>query len=161
MGLDISVIAQLEPAPKDLSDEDLETMDLYHLYNPGIKRDGSVKEGYYSGERVFHFRAGSYSGYGEFRRQLCRKMLGVDPEVVLKNERSYQGKPFFELISFSDCEGFIGTDICAKLAKDFEEHRGKLPAADDEEYARLLQDYESWTEAFKKAVWHNGVVRFS
>ena len=48
------------------------------------------------------FRAGSYSGYNEWRAILCRMAHGVDPAELWDNPEKYKGKPFFELINFSD-----------------------------------------------------------
>jgi hypothetical protein len=165
MGLDISVIINLESVDsKELSDDELESGNLYHMCNeaPSLKkRGGNVKEGFYKGEYTSGFRAGSYSGYGEWRRDLCQIMLDTYPKKVWDNSQVYEGKPFVELINFSDCEGYFGTDVCAKLAKDFEENRHKLPQKEGFEWDYFLERYDLWAEALKKAAENKGVVKFS
>ncbi len=69
------------------------------------------------------FRAGSYSGYNQFRNLLSDIILEADQRTVWTNEEAYEGKPFYELINFSDCEGNFGPEMSAKLHKDFVDHR--------------------------------------
>ena len=42
------------------------------------------------------------------------------PKVRTNPEK--EGLPFVELINFSDCEGVIGPEVAAKLAKDFADY---------------------------------------
>lgn len=60
------------------------------------------------------FDAGSYTAYVRWRDDLARQL----------NPRGKPGRPFGELIHFSDHEGVIGPVAAAKLARDFAEHRG-------------------------------------
>lgn len=46
----------------------------------------------------------------------------------IANDLSITG-PFVELLAFSDCDGCIGTAVCAKLAKDFADLQAKADAA--------------------------------
>jgi hypothetical protein len=78
--------------------------------------------------RSHGFRAGSYSGYNQFRRGISQIILGKMPEEIWGNETSYMGKPFFELINFSDCEGHFGPLVSKKLHKDFVDNRDKYIA---------------------------------
>lgn len=103
------------------------------------------------------FRAGSYGGYNEWRAALSRAALGVEPETIWQdNFRDWEGKPFAELINFSDCEGVIGPDVCAKLARDFREQREKV-RPQLVEWARPL--YDTWQSAFELAA-GTGLVQF-
>jgi hypothetical protein len=63
--------------------------------------------------------------------------------------------PFWELINFSDCEGFIGTDACKKLCADFAQYKEAASKEDGNFYTRYLQ----WHEAviFASA---NGALQF-
>lgn len=75
-------------------------------------------------------------------------VFGVPPQVVWQNPMGYAGRPFYELIDFSDCEGVIGPEVSAKLAKDFADW--------DEQAKRTLDDYDyemysNWHKAFKIA----------
>ena len=103
--------------------------------------------------REVQFRAGSYSGYNWWRAALCRFAFNVKPEVVWHDFPTYSGKPFAELIHFSDCEGSIGPRTSAKLANDFAEWEAAAV-----EYARTISDgdswllkYRQWREAFELA----------
>jgi hypothetical protein len=103
------------------------------------------------------FRAGSYSGYNWWREQLCQLALDVPPDDVWGDPEHYAGKPFVELINFSDCEGCIGPITAAKLAVDFREYgpRVRTGAAkqitDDEERSYFLDTYNDWQQAFEIA----------
>jgi hypothetical protein len=92
-----------------------------------------------------NFRAGSYSGYGEWRRWLST----IAPLPA-----------FAELINFSDCEGVIGSVVASKLAKDFAEYENvaleKAPANDGDWF---VGQYRKWRRAFETAS-VDGAVEF-
>lgn len=124
------------------------------------RAEGIVEDGVYkvNGER-FDFRAGSYSGYNDWREWLSVTMLGVTPRTIWQNAAKYQGFPFYELINFSDAEGIIGPVVAAKLATDFAVHQKKAEKegrADDGWYARK---YAEWRKAFELAS-DGGMVEF-
>jgi hypothetical protein len=162
MGLDVRVLVNLRRIERELTDEELEDEEIVVLNNPYLKeRGGNVPEGNYFYERHPSFRAGSYSGYGAWRRSLSHLMLNVAPETIWDKPEDFKGKPFVELINFSDCEGYLGTDVCAKLAKDFEDHRGKVPAKTgnwEEDY--FAEKYETWAKSLKLVAENNGVLDF-
>jgi hypothetical protein len=96
------------------------------------------------------FRAGTYSGYSDWREQLCRSALGVSPETVWENPEQFTGQPFVELIHFTDCDGRIGTAVAAKLATDFYAHTAGFAAdvAGQEYTGYYLSTYRDFTTAF-------------
>jgi hypothetical protein len=111
------------------------------------------------------FRAGSYSGYNWWREQLCQLALGVPPSEVWEDPDAHAGKPFLEMINFSDAEGAIGPVTSAKLAKDFAINEARLVTLaeqriadpDEREYfTTLLSD---WRHAFELAA-KDGFVIF-
>jgi len=121
-----------------------------------------------------HFRAGSYSGYNGFRKHLAYGVLGVSPETIWEAPDAYEGKPCYELIDFSDCDGIISWSVCEKLYNDMVTNREKFKAyvdetfdinpenEDDEEnwYAEaLLRNYDNFITAFEYGK-DNGMVRF-
>lgn len=109
------------------------------------------------------FRGGSFSygGYGEWRRDLCKIMLNVDPQVVWDNPDSYRDEPFYELIRFADNEGTIGPKAAARLAEDFDGYRAKyVEAHDSDPDPWMIQRYESMSDAFHLAA-SGGLVDFS
>jgi hypothetical protein len=91
-----------------------------------------------------HFRAGSYTGYGRWREALAQFAYGVDPETVWGNPDDFADKPFFEIIHFSDCEGTIGPEVAAKLARDFEEYRQQAREAWPPETVAGPDDWGDW-----------------
>jgi len=94
----------------------------YGVGSPPSRRDG-LKPGCYvvgKGGRSMGFRAGSYAGYSDWKRQLSLLALEVEPEVVWEHPRRFRGKPFVGLIDFPDVVGpIIGPKTSAKLYADF------------------------------------------
>lgn len=105
------------------------------------------------------FRAGSYSGYNDWRDWLAQTMLGVSAKTVWQNEGAYQGKPFYELIHFSDAEGIIGSVVAVKLAADFEKHLVLAERHGQHEGGWYLKKYQEWHKAFVLAA-DCGMVEF-
>jgi hypothetical protein len=134
----------------------------------------------YEVEGDFHFRAGSYSGYGAWRKELA-ELVGVQDieyfwarlEMMADlNEPDPVDMPFWQLLHFSDCEGVIGPEACKALAKDFvaweerakeyakkkhEKEYGTMRDAPefDDGYAHssgqhFWAKYQEWKEAFKQ-----------
>lgn len=169
MGLDITAFRGLRVVrerPKD--DETGYEEGLVTFYpNPDFMgREGEIqKNSWYSSEDSFHFRAGSYGGYNQWREQLA-KMAGYPPT----EHEGYSGKetlcsaacwngatgPFSELINFSDCEGVIGADVSKKLAKDFAQFQTRAAALDP----YFMEMYAMWKKAFEMAA-DGGAVNFS
>lgn len=111
----------------------------------------------------YGFRAGSYSGYNGWRDQLSQTMLGITAKEVWRGAELLQedsaltciDAPFAELISFSDCEGFIGPGCSAKLVLDFIEHQAKA----NQESEEFQHVYNSFREAFRRGA-QKGLVAF-
>lgn len=175
MGLDITAYQRIDVLPPhERSDACWEEEDHQPtLVYPGMeqsfrglpivsRKDDGIAQGpcvRVSGESI-GFRAGSYSGYGEFRRALCKAALGVAPEVVWTDPEGYRTVPFFELINFSDCEGTIGPEACADLAEDFggslrDQIRTRLSIDDP----WFVERYDLWQRAFELAA-STGIVSF-
>ena len=101
----------------------------------------------------------SYSGYGEWRRELAKAVLDVDVEDVWKDPDAYRDRPFFELLEFADNEGTIGPEAAADLLVDFREHRDQVPV-DEIEFSGVTPLPDRWIEALTLAA-DGGLVRFS
>lgn len=121
MGLDISAYSKITKT------ENLDEATIFvhrgEYHNDQAK---DLEHGYYIEDKEseeISFRAGSYSGYNVFRNRLSEIILGADARTVWTEEEKYAGKPFYELINFSDCEGNFGPQVSAKLHKDFVDHR--------------------------------------
>lgn len=110
------------------------------------------------------FQAGSYSGYNRWRENLCRFANGVAPDTIWFDEETWAGKPFFELVMFSDAEGTIGPKTSAKLAKDFADYElhclsAAQQLADVDEREWFVEKYEDFRAAFELAA-QDGFVIF-
>ena len=106
--------------------------------------------------KTYSFRAGSYSGYNEWRNTLSELMLGVSDYEVWNNLDEYKERPFYYLINFSDCEGIILGDKLLKLLSDFENNKEKAKAYDD---GYWTEKYFCWLKAFSLAS-DGGYVEF-
>lgn len=105
----------------------------------------------------YDFRAGSYSSYGDFRREISETFLNSTPARVWSDPKPYEGQPFYELVDFSDCEGVLGTEVCAKLHKDFVEGREKFFEEIESDWSK--EKYDSWTKALEIAK-DDGIIVF-
>lgn len=107
----------------------------------------------YNCDKTHSWRAGSYSGYGEFRNFLA-ELSGLTCEQIWKAPNDHPNLPFLDLIDFSDCEGVIGPVACARLNKDFVQFRDMIFSDDadrrfrfDEgDLWRVWADWEKATE---------------
>jgi hypothetical protein len=112
--------------------------------------------GVYRYQDKMKFRAGSYSGYGWWRSELCKMAHGIEPQLIWDNPETYAGLPFVELINFSDCEGILGTEVCKKLLDDFVTHQLKANQSKSEYFKDA---YANWLNTFEYAA-DNGYIDF-
>lgn len=166
MGLDITAYEHAAPYEGPvLSDDDMWDAEDVRLVGVEIDRwrpmIAPLPEGWVSvSGAAYSFRAGSYSGYGSWREQLCLAALGVNPNRVWENPSAYAGRPFVELIDFTDCDGEIGGVTAAKLARDFEEQRDLvLVFRISDVDGWFEQKYDDWAAAFALAA-DDGLVVF-
>lgn len=172
MGLDITSyqhvkkveeVHAVEDSEGNVCYEDVEFGGMGHVHtfqepsfqhaNGGIEPDNCYT---YSG-RVKRFRAGSYSGYGRFREELCKAALGVSCDELWREPEKYKDEPFFEMINFSDCEGVIGFQVCQQLAHDFKVNEAKVVPQLDPDWNQ--EKYYEWMDAFGLAA-QDGMVVF-
>lgn len=171
MGLDISVVANLSPLERQPTDDEEE--EFYRKYVRIFRHDyfqeqaDDLQTGFYEGEYITSFRAGSYSGYNQWREQLARMALGVEPDVIWANPEAYKGQAFFELINFADCEGTIGPKTSKKLYQDFLtfDEMAKQGYEPERKGVFIEQNwfydkYKEWMEAFQIASTQNGAILF-
>ena len=167
MGLDISVYEKVTFVRTRATDDNYwgegdywgDGEDLEALSNEEDFRERSdgLADGLYktSGKRD-HFRAGSYGGYNEWRRELAQ-LVGVSARWLWStapDDERARATPFYELINFSDCNGFIGPATSAKLAKDFAAWQEKAGTT-----GYFAEKYAAWRAAFELAA-NGGVVQF-
>ncbi|RKF30716.1 hypothetical protein BCY88_12565 [Paraburkholderia fungorum] len=113
----------------------------------------------------FDFRAGSYSGYNEWRNRLA-KLAGYQPSLSVRNgvtESRYDETvwkldhgPFWELINFSDAEGVIGPEVCKKVHQDFVQYQDQATQLPDVDFR---ESYADWMKAFAMCA-NNGAIVF-
>lgn len=142
---------------EDKYGDDWQKYDYVHRYQDFPDRLPPIQVGgVYTFEDRFSFRAGSYSGYSEWREQLSLMALGIEPRVIWNNYAKFAGQPFAELIHFSDAEGHLGSEVCKKLLKDFEVFQAKADQHEDEWFR---EKYRDWRKAFEFAA-NNGYIDF-
>ena len=179
MGLDVYAYknAKLIDAP---SEEEMD--DLIHICAGDFPGHlcGLQDDSYYDAESCDSSYSNSYSGHSEFREMLA-KLAGYAPIFVLKpsiRDRDFIQKnfeyhhpytvsawksktgAFKELIGFSDCDGVIGTELCVKLAKDFEKFNEKALSITEENSDWFIDKYQEFKRVFEDAS-ENGFVIFS
>jgi hypothetical protein len=167
MGLDITVYQSVNETGEPPSDDyDYESR-FWCRTNPNFPgREIPLKDNVlYSFSDTFGFRAGSYSGYNHWRRELA-KLAGYPAtrydhygHVEMREDAgawAATSGPFWELINFADNEGVIGSSVAAKLAKDFADHQPEADAHPDE-YFRAK--YAEWRRACEMAA-DNGAIDF-
>jgi hypothetical protein len=168
MGLDIIAYRKLDP----YTTTDTSADGCYVSANERefeSRADGIATGVVYRGcAAEFHFRAGSYSGYNEWREQLA-KLAGypaatdiAEPFHASKYGHTHsagawiaKSGPFWELITFSDCNGTIGPQTSSKLLMDFITHQKIVDEHPDEWFREL---YAQWRHAFELAADAGAVV---
>lgn len=146
MGLDISYyrkVVRVDDVPEDC---DFDYDKQAHLSpNPDFpaQADGMM-DGLYEFEEAGSFRAGSYSGYNNWRRWLASQAGYRDDDAFIGAVSPES--PFLPLVNFSDCEGLIGAETSKRLATDFAAFADKIQG-DDHQMAK----YRAWQLAFETA----------
>ncbi len=157
---------------------------LYKNHEVFKKQEANMQtECFYNYEDTARCLSLPYSSYSNFR-DILAQISGYTPLTkddfneadsehyrnwVLRNPYSASAEklfksgikmPFIELIYFSDCEGFIGTDICKKLSRDFDEFDQEARAY-SETHCDLMfySNYEMFRDNIKYAI-ENGVLYF-
>jgi len=172
MGLDVTFYHSMKPAAAPEGTECLQEwaeeneaiwispgeVELQGLHFPHIPK---LTEG------VFHVTAAetdlpsrAYSSYNRWRDDLARYAGYGSAE---KAWRDYSKGPFYELIHFSDCEGFILDPAIGKLYQDFLDNRGRIFDLVPEgiEGDRFKSYYQDWVEGLREVANKDGLVYFS
>lgn len=109
--------------------------------------------------KPFGFHAGSYTGYNAWREWLA-ELVDATPEELWNARGAAKARarltPFYALIAFSDCEGFIGPKTSAKLVKDFDAFARKAKKSGRDYEMAVFKDFR---KAFRIAA-KGGIVEF-
>ena len=189
MGLDISVISKIRPIhiPEDIELHSEEYYDwekeqeydgyvwnLYHHPHFTVQSEGLPDSAVVGEGEEYDFRAGSYSGYGEWRDLLAKLALGMGAQELWAkmDDGSYETIPFSEQINFSDADGVIGPVASKKLYNDYVTYEKDIMAMLDRFYLKFEDEeidgdtfhwfkvkYKDWKDAFRIAS-DNGAVIF-
>ena len=151
MGLDMRAYENAELVPEKLlpEDEDERYDSFAHVWlNGNFPAEIGLVGGWYktSGES-FSWRAGSYSGYNQFRRMLA-EMFDDRTDEDYWYEDADPTWPFFELINYSDCEGAMGPQAIQNVGADFTEYAGLWTATygGRMDWDWMNQKYAEWTK---------------
>jgi hypothetical protein len=173
MGLDTSWYRGLKKRDDVIFDGDGEPTNVENYYRPYANDDFAGREKPLEHRAVYEYEAsgreGIHMGYGSYNhwRDWLAKIAGWPEKTYRQYDRDWPSHcvdcwngatgPFSELINFSDCEGAIGAEVAAKLAKDFAEYdeKAKAGARDERDY----QIYRDMRFAFEQAA-QNGAVDF-
>jgi len=106
----------------------------------------------------------SYTGYNGWREELTRAVHRCEPEKIWRNKDT--NLALYEIINFSDCEGYIGPDAAADLLADFmddylhDRYQQHLDASEDTWVKALASVWDSWITGLRLAV-DGGLIRYS
>lgn len=159
MGLDITAYRQLSRAPEaDALDGDArydgDFVTIYaHPDFPGREAPLESEKCYKAAEE-YGFCAGSYGGYSVWRAGLAA-LAGYRADHYAGGWDVPDAGPFVELVNFSDCEGTLGSIVCAKLATDFAEFQERADQHGDD-YWRAK--YVAWRKAAEMAADGGAIV---
>ena len=142
--------AGFERSTRGLADHDVKNERWGHTFI--ACRDYSPTEA----TKTYGWQAGSYSGYGAFRRALAA-LNGHSAEDYW-HEDVPESEPFYELVNFADNEGCIGPEAASDLLADFEQHRDQFHKA-HAEHPWFPSTYDEWITALRLAA-DEGLVRF-
>lgn len=164
MGLDVYAYGGLTKVencalPGDAADEP-SRYGMVRIHKTEFDRAPELEDGGLYRPKVvesYHFSAGSYGGYNDWRDWLAKLVGFGSAKDVWRDPKPGS---FVELINFSDCEGTIGVEVSKKLAKDFAEWenraRDKASSSPSPWYFEL---YMRFKRAFEVAS-NDGVVVF-
>jgi hypothetical protein len=88
---------------------------------------------------------------------------------VWEDPTSFEGRPGYEMIDFSDCEGTISSSVADKLRQDLAENREVFATyliekentqKDSDEFQCIMEVYDNFIYAFELAS-ENGVVVYT
>ncbi len=103
----------------------------------------------------------SYSGWNFFRSLICQAANREEPEPLWeRNERG--SSVLWDLIHFTDCDGYLGPIACERIHQELVETRPKFEAFVTTAHrgdTHLVPRYDELTAVFRVAS-HGGLVRF-
>lgn len=165
MGLDISAYSNIKLIKKMVLDKNgykiepkrVNRFVCLDVLDDFKERADGIASGFYTYTNRYSYRFGSYSLYNVWREELA-KLFGygdsggsisdffIEKELFATGDavENHTEGPFWELINFSDCDGFFGYKCCAKIWSDFWSNHCKFKEKfrddmDDLFYARAMK----------------------
>jgi len=156
MGLDIVAYSKLVLESNGDREEGNYNVGCFYPQTFKQQYEPLIEGQYYKSENdSISFKAGSYGGYNHWRNQLAQLIYKTDAKVIWEDIDKYRGKPFINLIHFSDCEGTIGSVASKQLAKDFQDYQYLV---DEDLDVYFKEKYSEWRNAFELASDDGAVV---
>jgi hypothetical protein len=171
MGLDIVAYSKVQKIVVPVGEDEDEYYGFVKVGGIPWDRCDDLEDGWYeeTNESIGHgFRAGAYSGYNQFRRDLSLGVNGVTAQEIWDNEEKYSSLPLYEIINFGDNEGCFGPSVSRKLHTDFVNNRGKFElhmlglcegVSESMHFKRIMEIYDDFTLAFEIAS-DSGILNF-
>lgn len=115
MGLDISFYASVKVDPNPPADTDEQR--IVSNNDSFAARAAPFKEGdHFTTDGTTARYSSAYSSYSRVRDILCRKILGMPAEDLWKDKVKRDEPGFAEMVNFTDCDGFMGPEACARVS---------------------------------------------
>ena len=162
MGLDITSLSRIltkESNPIDFEFRELleETVETFYINpefydqcsNYTIEGQNTIEYIRMEESMEIEFKAGSYRGYNEWRRQLCEFANdGLDIADLWDNFDKYKDAPFASMLNFSDCEGALDYLACEGLLKDFIDNKDVITEKVKAHTRMGEMDKDHWIEIY-------------
>lgn len=115
MGLDISFCASVKVDPNPPVDHD--ALRVVQNHDSFVARAAPFKDGdHFTTDGAKARYSSAYSSYNRIRDILCRKILGISAEELWADKAKRDEPGFAEMVNFTDCDGFIGPEPCARIS---------------------------------------------
>lgn len=138
---------------------DYDTHTIVWFNNNFPKQFEGLKEGVYKYSKtpVSDYPRWSYSGYNTFRDMLAQSVgYAGAQDCWNKVTLGFDGNILADLIHFSDCEGYFGTESCKRIYEDLK----KVDISFFDGGTYYLRQLKLLIEVFKDAAENNGIVEW-
>lgn len=162
MGLDIYALKESINLTGDISILDDDERIFNIEINPKFSwHDDIISGRYKSIDKPFHFYAGSYCGYNQFRLFLFLTVNKIENDDLYEYPEKYKGLPFYQLVYAQDENAVFGTKTSAILLKNFIKYQDVAARSLSRFNPITVVMYNDFAKAFNVAASSsNGMVIF-